>query len=128
MTERTRVFVATPCFGGDLKMAYVLSALKLQAAATARGIDIQFNLIGNESLIVRARNELAHQFLMSGASHLLFIDADIGFEPESVFRLLDRGADVSAAAIRSSTSIGQRCSGRPTPSGRTSHHRRWTMS
>ena len=69
MTERTRVFVATPCFGGDLKMAYVLSALKLQAAATARGIDIQFNLIGNESLIVRARNELAHQFLMSGASH-----------------------------------------------------------
>ncbi|MGY3576498.1 hypothetical protein ACVMB1_003702 [Bradyrhizobium sp. USDA 4504] len=60
MTERARVFVATPCYGGDLKMAYVLSALKLQAAATARGIDIQFHLIGNESLIVRARNELAH--------------------------------------------------------------------
>ncbi|WP_240537254.1 hypothetical protein [Bradyrhizobium elkanii] len=98
MTERTRVFVATPCYGGDLKMAYVLSALKLQAAATARGIDIQFHLIGNESLIVRARNELAHQFLASGASHLLFIDADIGFEPESVFRLLDCGTDVSAAA------------------------------
>lgn len=98
MTERTRVFVATPCFGGDLKMAYVLSALKLQAAATARDIDIVFHLIGNESLIVRARNELAHQFLASGASHLLFIDADIGFEPEAVFRLLDSGADVSAAA------------------------------
>ncbi|MGY3588268.1 hypothetical protein ACVIGB_002772 [Bradyrhizobium sp. USDA 4341] len=98
MTERTRVFVATPCFGGDLKMAYVLSALKLQAAATARGIDIQFHLIGNESLIVRARNELAHQFLLSGASHLLFIDADIGFEPEAVFRLLDCGTDVAAAA------------------------------
>ncbi|MGY4311656.1 hypothetical protein [Bradyrhizobium sp. JR3.5] len=78
MSERTRISVATPCFGGDLKMAYVLSALKLQAVATARGIDIQFHLIGNESLIVRARNELAHQFLVSGASHLLFIDADIG--------------------------------------------------
>ncbi|UGA48004.1 hypothetical protein HU230_0019020 [Bradyrhizobium quebecense] len=98
MSERTRIFVATPCFGGDLKMAYVLSALKLQAVATARGIDIQFHLIGNESLIVCARNELAHQFLVSGASHLLFIDADIGFEPEAVFRLLDCGADVSAAA------------------------------
>jgi hypothetical protein len=128
MTERTRVFVATPCFGGDLKMAYVLSALKLQAAATARGIDIQFHLIGNESLIVRARNELAHQFLVSGASHLLFIDADIGFEPEAVFRLLDCGTDVAAAAYPLKHIDWAKCSGLRKPSARTSRLPRWTTS
>jgi hypothetical protein len=56
------------------------------------------SLLGNEALIVRARNELAFDFLSSGATHLLFIDADIGFEPEAVFRLLDFDAEVSAVA------------------------------
>ncbi len=38
------------------------------------------------------------EFLLSAATHLLFIDADIGFEPEQVFRLLAFDAEVTAAA------------------------------
>jgi hypothetical protein len=51
-----------------------------------------------DALITRARASLAAQFLDDpDATHLLFIDADIGFEPSQVLRLIDCGADMCAA-------------------------------
>ncbi len=35
----------------------------------------------NDSVVANARNNLAHQFLESQATHLMWIDADIGFNP-----------------------------------------------
>jgi hypothetical protein len=56
------------------------------------------HMLGSEALITRARqNVVAHFLGNEAATHLLFIDADIGFEPEQVFRLMDFGADVTAA-------------------------------
>jgi hypothetical protein len=98
LPNEPHVVIATPCYGGQLTMAYVDSMLKLQAACIARAIRIDFDLRANEALITRARNDLAARFLASGASHLMFIDADIGFAPEQFFRLLDFNAEVTAAA------------------------------
>jgi hypothetical protein len=49
-------------------------------------VDTQFVL--NESLIPRARAELAANFLRSDSTHLLFIDADIGFKAQDALALL----------------------------------------
>jgi hypothetical protein len=98
LPNEPHVVIATPCYGGQLTMAYVDSVLKLQAACIARAIRIDFDLRANEALITRARNDLAARFLASSASHLMFIDADIGFAPEQFFRLLDFNAEVTAAA------------------------------
>jgi hypothetical protein len=92
------IFIATPCHGGQLTMAYVKSVLDFQAEATKRGTRTSFRFLGNEALIVRARNELTWAFLESDASHLLFIDADIGFDTQAAFRLFDFDRDVSAVA------------------------------
>ena len=94
----SHIFIATPCYGGQLTMAYVKSVLDFQAEAAKRGIRTSFRFVANEALIVRARNELTWAFLQSDATHLLFIDADIGFEPQAPFRLFEFNREVSAAA------------------------------
>ena len=43
--------VATPCYGGQLTVAYVNSVLALQRACLARGIKISFNMRSGEALI-----------------------------------------------------------------------------
>jgi hypothetical protein len=94
----TRLVIGTPCYGGNITNLYALSLLKLQQACLARGIDFGAMLLSGDALITRARQNLVAHFLSDpDATHLLFIDADIGFGPEQVFRLLDFGADMAAA-------------------------------
>lgn len=88
------LFLATPCYGGEVTIEYMKSVMALQAACDARGVRLHVELHGGDSLIPRARGALATRFLASGYSHLFFCDADIGFAPEAVFRLLDAGKDL----------------------------------
>lgn len=99
MTHSARLFVATPCFGGQVSSLYAASLLKLQQAVAARPpMTVRFVMRPDDSLITRARATLVTSFLDDPlATHLLFIDADIGFEPDQVFRLLDVDVDMAAA-------------------------------
>jgi hypothetical protein len=77
---------------------YTDSLLRLQLACQSRGIELKVMMLGGDALITRARaNLVAHFMEEPAATHLLFIDADIGFEPAQVFRLFDFGAEMSAA-------------------------------
>jgi len=91
--------IGTPCFGGQVSSLYVVSLLKLQKAFAQRGWDLGVMLQAGDALITRARQTIVCHFLNDPrATHLLFIDGDIGFEPEQVFRLLEFGGDFTAAA------------------------------
>lgn len=91
--------VATPCFGGQISVVYAASLFKLQTALRAyRDFNLKILFKDGDALITRARASLIAQFLEDeSATHLLFVDADIGFEPEQVLRLAECGADVCAA-------------------------------
>jgi len=95
---RPHIVVGTPCYGGNVTQHYMISMIKLYAACSGRDIAISFRLLGGDALITRARNVIVTQFLEDEtATHLLFVDADIGFEPEQVFALLDADRDVAGA-------------------------------
>ena len=93
------LMIGTPCFGGALTDHYALSLLRLQAACIERAIRVSFCLLHGDALITRARNSVVAGFLQDrSATHLLFIDADIGFEPAQVFRLLEADREMAGGA------------------------------
>jgi hypothetical protein len=91
MTEAKKptVFIATPMYGGQCAGWYTQSILNLVNVFSGAGINTQFSFMFNESLITRARNALAHQFLKTDATHLMFIDSDIRFNPADIVKMLE---------------------------------------
>ena len=91
--------VATPCFGGQISVHYAASLFKLQKLVRAYSeFNLKIMFKDSDALITRARASLISQFLDDPtATHLLFVDADIGFEPDQVLRLIQCGADMCAA-------------------------------
>jgi hypothetical protein len=83
-----KLFVATPMYGGQCAGMFTKSCADLSAICTQYGIPLQFYFLFNESLITRARNYCVDEFMRSEAEHLMFIDSDIGFNPQDVIALM----------------------------------------
>ena len=93
------IFIATPCYGGQIGEPYFRSMMRL--AILCNKYDIQFTVstLANESLITRGRNTLVSFFMEHpDATHLFFIDADIEFDPNDLLRMVayDRPITVGA--------------------------------
>lgn len=95
--RKRKLFVATPMYGGSCHGMYMKSSLDLQGLCQQYGIECRFSFIFNESLITRARNYLCDEFLRSGMTHMLFLDADIHYDPRDVIAMLAMDKDVIGA-------------------------------
>ena len=83
------LLVATPCFGGFVHHGYMLSICALMDRAAGEGFAVDLALMAGDALITRSRSVLVARFLdHARATHLLFVDADIAFEPSQVIRML----------------------------------------
>lgn len=91
-----KVLLATPAYGGQVTESYLQSIIGLIHHAYAKGIQVDVMTLSNESLITRARNEVVATFMGGDWTDLLFVDADISFSPDNVWRLLDAPHEVCA--------------------------------
>ena len=93
--KTTRVHICMPCYGGMLTESTFMSYIKWSNTCRQLGIDWTMETMTNESLISRARNTLTAKFLHNkDSTHLMFIDADIGWEPWHLLVMLNRDVDV----------------------------------
>ncbi len=96
--QRPYLMIGTPSFASQLTNVYATSMLSFQNACLSRNeIDFNVTVQWGDSLITRARQDIVTRFLETPeATHLLFVDGDIGFETEQVFRLLKFDVDIAA--------------------------------
>lgn len=88
-----KLFVALPAYDFKVSLKLAVSLARLAQQLPQHGIDLSIGSICGCSVVSRARNLLVKDFLESNCTDLMFIDADINFEPEDVLRLMAWASD-----------------------------------
>jgi len=93
--QEQHIYFALPMYGGMCSESTFAGLVKFAIIATKLKINFTMDIIYNESLIPRARNNLVAKFMgCPEATHLMFIDVDLAFDPEAILKLLCNNQDV----------------------------------
>lgn len=83
------VYILTPCFASLCYVNYVHSLMRTVEFFRKLGIVLKIEFCKNDSLVSRARNNLiARAMSDKTATHFMFIDNDITWEPNDILKLL----------------------------------------
>lgn len=94
------IMIATPMYGGFCQGTFLKSLMSTVDLLRSKGHQVSFVDLYNESLITRARNTLTEIFLRNVQyTHLLFIDADQGFDPYGVLKMIEEDVDLIGAPV-----------------------------
>lgn len=74
--------------------AHFQSCMSLKEELTLQGLQHDWLIGTNESLVTRARNEMTATFLKTNHTHMFWLDADIEFTPEDVADVWNMDADI----------------------------------
>jgi len=88
------IAVGTPVYDNTLHLSYHNALISTIQQLVQHGVGFFSITIPGDSMVHRARNHTLGAFLETGASHLLFIDADMGWNPSDVLRLLSHEKDL----------------------------------
>jgi hypothetical protein len=98
-TEKISLLIAIPCYGGNVTSEAVSSLYKLTKHLERIGIFNELLLITNESLIPNGRATISNIFINdTNHTHLLMLDADVGYVPEDVIKLFELEVDFAVGA------------------------------
>ena len=98
-----RLFIAIPCYQGNIHVKTMESVLGLILLCKSKDVPFEFFSQPVDSLISRSRNVCACKFLKSSCTHMLFIDADIIFDPYDVFKLINADKPIIAGVYPKKT-------------------------
>lgn len=92
------ILFCTPCYGGGVTAQHWVSSLRLKDELRTAGLEHDWSIGWNESLVHRARMEMTAAFLKSAHTHMMWFDADIEFSSEDVSKLWNLCTDIAVAA------------------------------
>lgn len=93
-----KLFIPLLCYNHTCNTTFMMSMMRFLFTLRDRNIHATVFPITFESLISRGRNAAVAHFLTdTDATHLLFVDSDIEFNPEDVFKLLQADKEVVCA-------------------------------
>ena len=81
-------FFATPSYDATVCVDYCNAMLKAAVLLTSAGVKIEHYVHAGDIFIDKARNSIVEAFLDSGATDLIFVDADVGFDARALPRIL----------------------------------------
>lgn len=89
-----KLFIATPCYGGLCTASFAMSMIRSPSILSQNDIQLYLGFMQNESLITRGRNQLVYDFMNTECDYLMFIDADIGFDPSDIVTMIEKDKDI----------------------------------
>lgn len=98
MAGEARILLATPSYSGDYCSAYVRSVVAATKDLAAHGVKTLHITLDGLHWIDIARDALAALFLRSDCTHMLQIDADVGFPADAARQLLAHDVDIVGGA------------------------------
>lgn len=107
-SPRQSVYIATPAYE-SVKAGYALSLAKTTAEFERRHIPYALNILFGNCHVDDGRNDLVRDFLENTqCTDLMFIDADVMWEPDMVLRVLSHDVpDIVAGAYRYKSNAGR---------------------
>lgn len=94
------IFLACPSGSGAPDHTTTLTINRMLVEASEHGWVVNVAFRTHDSMITRARDVLASQFLESKCTDLFFLDDDIGARPGSFCRLMNHPVDMVGGAYR----------------------------
>lgn len=95
-----RVLIGTPCYDGKIEVWHANSLVQTIKAAPQVGVDVNPIWLSYDALIQRARNDLMAIMIEGEFDDIVFIDADIDWNPADFFKLLSYPVDVVGGTYR----------------------------
>ena len=84
-----KLYILTPCYGANVFVNYMCSLIQTIDLFRQYHFPLQVEFCKNDSLVSRARNNLlAKAMYDENATHFMFIDSDIAWNPLDIFKLI----------------------------------------
>lgn len=99
MKKTRKVLIGTPSYDGRIDVWFADSLVNTIKESFNTEIEFYPIYMSYDSLVQRARNSIFHLAVTQGYDDLLFLDSDIEWEPEWIYRLLSRPEPVVGAAL-----------------------------